>query len=46
MRIEDEKGTRDVDLATGSSFVSDGVSWHEVLNVGQSTVTYLIVETK
>ena len=46
MRIRDESGTRDVDLATGSSFSSAGVDWHEVLNVGDTTVVYLIVEPK
>ncbi len=46
MRITDANGTRDVELATGSSFASDGVDWHEVLNVGDTTVVYLIVEPK
>lgn len=46
MRIEDDTGIREVDLATDSSFSSDGVAWHEVLNVGQTTVVYLIVEPK
>jgi len=44
MRIIDSRGTREVDLATGSSFASDGVAWHEVVNVGDSTVIYLIIE--
>jgi len=46
MRITDASGTRDVDLATGSSFTSPGVAWHEVVNVGDTTVVYLIVEPK
>jgi len=46
MRITDAKGTREVDLATGSSFASDGVAWHEVLNIGETTVVYLIIEPK
>jgi quercetin dioxygenase-like cupin family protein len=46
VRITDSTGTREVDLATGSHFASDGVAWHEVLNVGDSTVVYLIVEPK
>ncbi len=46
MRITSAEGTREVDLATGSSFASDGVDWHEVVNVGDTTVTYLIVEPK
>jgi hypothetical protein len=46
MRITDETGVREVDLATESSFTSEGVGWHEVLNIGDTTVTYLIVEPK
>lgn len=46
MRITDANGTRDVDLATGSSFTSGGVAWHEVVNAGDTTVVYLIVEPK
>ncbi len=46
MRITDESGAREVDLPTGSSFISEGVPWHEVLNVGDTTVVYLIVEAK
>ena len=46
MRITDANGTRDVDLATGSHFTSPGVAWHEVINVGDTTVVYLIVEPK
>lgn len=46
MRITDENGTREVDLETGSHFASEGVDWHEVLNVGDTTVTYLIIEPK
>ena len=46
MRITDESGVREVDLPTGSSFTSDGVAWHEVLNIGDTTVVYLIVEAK
>jgi len=46
MRITDARGTREVELATGSSYTSDGVGWHEVFNVGDTTVVYLIVEPK
>jgi len=44
MSITDESGTREVDLVAGSSFASDGLDWHEVLNVGDTTVVYLVVE--
>ena len=46
MRITDSSGTREVDLATGSSFTSTGIDWHEVQNIGETTVVYLIVEPK
>ena len=46
MRITDGNGTREVDLPTGSSYSSDGEVWHEVLNIGDTTVRYLIVEPK
>ncbi len=46
MRITDSRGIREVDLATGSTYASDGVEWHEVFNTGDSTVVYLIIEPK
>lgn len=46
MRIEDENGVREVEVTSGSSFTSQGVSWHQVLNVGDTTAVFLIVEPK
>jgi beta-alanine degradation protein BauB len=46
MQITDANGTREVDVPTGSSFVSDGIEWHEVINVGDSTGVFLIIEPK
>ena len=46
MRLTDASGTREVELATDSDFSSAGTAWHEVLNVGETTVVYLIVEPK
>ena len=46
MRITDSNGEREAVLATGSTFTSTGIPWHEVLNVGDTEVKYLIVETK
>lgn len=46
MQITDANGTREVDVETGSSFASDGVEWHEVINVGNSTGVFLIIEPK
>lgn len=44
MQISDARGTRTATLETGSDYASDGVEWHEVVNTGDTTVTYFIVE--
>ena len=44
MKITDSSGTRTVELQTGSDFYSNGIDWHTVINVGETTVQYLIVE--
>ena len=44
VRIIDANGTRELGLETGSSYSSDGVAWHEIENIGDSTIVYLIVE--
>lgn len=46
MRITDADGTREIDIEPGSSFASDGVAWHEGLNVGDTTLLYLLIEPK
>ena len=46
MRITSESGTREVTLKTGSYFFSEGIAWHEGLNVGDTTVSYLMIEPK
>ena len=46
MRITDASGTREVDLTTGNTAVSEGTAGHEVFNVGETTVVYLVVEPK
>ncbi len=45
MRIRDETGEREVDLPAHYSWVSEGFNWHEVLNIGETTSIYLIIET-
>ena len=45
MRIIDDSGVRELDLRADYSWTSDGISWHEVLNVGETTAVYLIVES-
>lgn len=46
MRITTAEGVREATLETGSTFTSRGIAWHEVLNIGDTTVRYLIVESK
>ncbi|WGD34219.1 cupin domain-containing protein [Olleya sp. YS] len=45
-RITDYKGTRDVPVATGVNWSNTKLSEHEVLNIGDSTAVFLIVEPK
>ncbi|WP_323788554.1 cupin domain-containing protein [Psychroserpens sp.] len=45
-RIKDTSGTREVNIPTGYSFYNEKVDWHEVLNIGDSTAVFLIVEPK
>ena len=46
MRITDETGTREVEMKDGASWKSDGVDWHEAVNIGDTTAIYIIVEPK
>ena len=46
MRITDAAGTREVNLQTGTYFSSDGIPWHEVLNIGNTVVSYLMIEPR
>lgn len=45
-RIKDEKGTKEVNVLSNTHFYNKGVKWHEVLNIGDSTAVFLIIETK
>ena len=45
-RITDTSGTRELDVPTGYSFSNDRVSTHEVLNIGETTAIFLIMEYK
>ena len=45
-RITDTTGTKEVQVLTGSDFYSNGTEWHEVLNIGDSTAVFLIMEPK
>ena len=44
MRINDANGEREVELAANYTWNSEGVAWHEVVNIGETTAIYLIVE--
>jgi len=46
MQMTDKGGTVTRELNAGASWWSDGTEWHEVLNVGDTTGVYLIVEPK
>ncbi len=46
MEITDETGTRVQPTPAGASWQSDGVKWHEALNIGETTTSYIIVEPK
>jgi quercetin dioxygenase-like cupin family protein len=45
-KIIDTTGTREVTIPDGYSFYNEKVDWHEVLNIGDSTAVFLIVEPK
>ncbi|WP_339630622.1 cupin domain-containing protein [Bizionia echini] len=45
-RITDTTGTREVNVPSGSSFSKDTITWHQVLNIGDSTAVFLIMEPK
>ncbi len=46
MRITTEAGTVDRVLKSGSNWWSDGIAWHEAVNIGTTTSVYIIVEPK
>ena len=46
MRITDTTGTREVPVRAGSHFYNEGIGWHEVLNIGDSTAVFLIFEPR
>ncbi len=46
MQITSASGTTLRELKAGDSWWSDGLAWHEALNIGKTTGVYLIVEPK
>ena len=45
-QAQDEKGTRQVEVRTGSYVDVPPTPWHEVTNIGDTTTQYLIIEKK
>tara|TARA_B110000211_G_C13778326_1_gene420726 strand:+ start:178 stop:570 length:393 start_codon:yes stop_codon:yes gene_type:complete len=45
-KIKDTTGSREINVPTGYSFSNEGISWHEVLNIGDETAVFLIIEPK
>jgi hypothetical protein len=45
-RITDKTGTREINVPTGYDFYNKKIEWHNVLNIGDSTAIFLIVEHK
>lgn len=45
-QITDANGTREVNVPSGTSFSNEGITTHEVLNVGDTTAVFLIIEPK
>jgi quercetin dioxygenase-like cupin family protein len=46
VQIEDAKGTRQLEPPAGSYANSPPIPWHELTNVGDTTVSYLLVGRK
>ncbi|MEO5577455.1 MAG: cupin domain-containing protein [Sphingomicrobium sp.] len=46
MRITTASGTTDRILKAGTNWWSDGIEWHEAINVGATTGVYVIIEPK
>ncbi|MEE4193007.1 MAG: cupin domain-containing protein [Halieaceae bacterium] len=45
MQITNAEGTRVQDVPTGISFSNpEGIPWHEAVNIGDSTASYLMIE--
>jgi beta-alanine degradation protein BauB len=46
MRITTATGTVDRVLKSGTNWWSDGIAWHEAVNIGPTTGVYIIMEPK
>jgi len=46
VQVQDENGTRMAERPTGGHVDSPPVPWHEVTNVGDATLQFLVIEKK
>jgi quercetin dioxygenase-like cupin family protein len=46
VRVTDATGTREADVTTGIFRANPRIEWHEILNIGDTTLQYLLVEPK
>lgn len=46
VQITDASGVREVEISTGGTATSAGTDWHEIMNIGDTTIVYLVVEPK
>lgn len=46
IRITTAEGTREATSMAGRSSHSDGVAWHELVNIGDTTIDYIAIEEK
>lgn len=46
LKVTSPRGTFESTSVTDNSGYSNGVEWHELLNIGQTTIKFLFIETK
>ena len=45
-QIQDEKGTRQIEVRADTYTNSDPIAWHELTNIGDTTLRYLVIERR
>jgi quercetin dioxygenase-like cupin family protein len=46
VQVTDAKGTRDADVTPGVFRANPRIEWHEILNIGDTPLQYLVMEIK
>ena len=46
VQVTDAKGTREAEVTPGIFRANPRIEWHEIVNIGDTTLQYLIVEPK